>query len=144
LARTLTGVDLSANMLQKAQVRGLYSRLVQAEALEGMQAEPAASFDLIVSADVFIYIGRLDTVVSEAARLLRAGGLFAFSVEALQSPATGEEYRLGPTGRYTQSAAYLSRLATTGGFEECERRDTRIRLEQAQPVPGWLVLWRKA
>ena len=39
-----------------------------------MKAEPASSYDLLVSADTFIYVGKLDDVVAEARRLLQQIG----------------------------------------------------------------------
>jgi len=46
--------------------------------------EQAASHDVVVAADVFIYVGRIDALCAEVKRILRPRGLFAFSVEALE------------------------------------------------------------
>src|SRR6185295_18689835 len=59
LADRMTGVDLSANMLAQARARGLYDTLLQADALEFLAARED-SFDLVLAADVFIYVGALD------------------------------------------------------------------------------------
>jgi predicted TPR repeat methyltransferase len=145
-ARHLVGVDLSAAMLAQAQARSLYQRLERCELLSMMQDEPPASYDVIAAADVFIYVGNLDGVVREANRLLRRGGLFAFSVEAFEpeSLADGASgYRLTPSGRYAHSTVYLDRLAATHDFRCLGMRQARLRLEEGKPVQGWLAVWEK-
>jgi predicted TPR repeat methyltransferase len=100
--------------------------------------DEAANYDVVTAADVFIYVGKIDEVVATIRRVLRPGGLFAFSVEA----ATTQEYRLGIMGRYAHSPDYLQRLAAENGFEVEVLRATRIRFEHRQPVAGWLAVWR--
>jgi predicted TPR repeat methyltransferase len=139
-AGDLVGVDLSRKMLEKARVKNVYTRLEQADVQGMMQGEPAASYDLIVAADVFIYVGRLDGIVTEVKRLLRPGGLFGFSVEALEGARQG--YLLMSTGRYTHAVRYLEELASDGGFRVLAALSTPIRKQDGVPVPGWLFLWQ--
>lgn len=116
-ARSLVGVDLSRNMLAAADARGVYQRLVRSDLLEMMGSESACTFDAILAADVFVYLGRLDGAVAEARRLLRPSGVFAFSVESLASTgseggvATAAGYALRRTGRYAHGVDYLNSLA---------------------------------
>lgn len=147
LARQVVGVDLSANMLAKARTRQVYQRLEQAEILALMGQEPEGSYDVIVSADVFIYLGKLDDVVRQARRLLSPGGFFAFSIENLQAPLKPQDepdFQLEKTGRYTHALPYLSRLAAEHGFAELEAVPTALRLEEQEAVTGSLVLWTRA
>lgn len=150
-ARQLAGVDLSAKMLAKAQARNVYHRLVHSDLLPMMRGEEASSYDVIIAADVFVYLGMLDEIVSEARRLLRAGGFFMFSVEAIEAlpeKISGAEdhagYRLSPSGRYAHSSTYLEKLASSNGFESLNRVYTQVRLEEGKPVMAWLVLWKSA
>ena len=147
--RTLVGVDLSPGMLAKARAGGRYARLEQSDLHAMMQREPSASYDLVTAADVFVYVGMLDDIVREAARVLRPGGLFAFSVESLDALASGAAagdersgFRLNPTGRYAHSIAYLRRLAADHGFRILETRDTHGRIDKGKPVDAYLTLWR--
>jgi predicted TPR repeat methyltransferase len=148
-ARQLVGVDLSAKMLEKAQARKLYKRLVRSDLLAMMREEKASSYDVIFAADVFIYIGKLNEIVGEIKRLLRPNGMFAFSVEALEvssdggaDPDTQREYQLQNTGRYAQSTPYLNRLAAANGFSLQEMAATQIRMEGSKPIHGHLLLWK--
>jgi predicted TPR repeat methyltransferase len=102
-----------------------------------MRAAQAAQFDLIVAADVFIYIGDLGTVFAEAARLARGKALFAFSIETC----SGADWQLQESGRYAQSAGYIERLAKEHGFNISFRGEQAIR----KPIVGLLyVLTRSA
>ena len=148
-ARQLVGVDLSGKMLEKARARNLYQRLERADLLAMMQGEKASSYDVIIAADVFIYLGKLDAVISEIKRLLCPGGVFAFSIEelvALSNEEAGQgvqrKYQLENTGRYTQSANYMARLACANGFLLQEMSAAIIRVEHGKPVNGYLALWK--
>nr|WP_190272145.1 methyltransferase domain-containing protein [Sideroxydans lithotrophicus] len=149
-AKQLVGVDLSSKMLEQARARKLYQRLEQADLVTMMQGEPAASFDVIVAADVFVYLGKLDDVIAEAGRLLRPGGILAFSVEDCdmsprRSDAQGEvpDYQLKNTGRYGQSLGYLARLASVNGLQIQEEVATQLRIDHGKPILGHICLWAK-
>ena len=124
LARSLVGVDLSSQMLEVARRKGRYSRLHEADISDWLATEKARSFDLVVAADVFIYLGDLEPVFAGVTRCLRSGGLVAFSVESC----AGENYRLLTSGRYAQSARYLQRLAARHGLVVLDQAQTMIRL----------------
>lgn len=143
--KSLVGIDLSPKMLDKARARQLYQRLECADVLAAMQKEQASSYDAIVAADVFIYIGKIDDVIREAKRLLRPDGLLAFSIEVLENePGTEQEqaYRLESTGRYSQALGYLDKLASDNGFAVVDMVPCAIRTEGETPVNGCLALWK--
>jgi predicted TPR repeat methyltransferase len=106
LAARLVGVDVSSAMIHQAQRRQVYDELVLDEVVHYLNARPQP-LDLVLAADLFIYVGDLAEVFAAVARLLRAGGLFAFSVEA----AEGVDYVLQRNRRYAQSLPYIERLA---------------------------------
>jgi predicted TPR repeat methyltransferase len=143
-ARQLVGVDLSRKMLEKARAKGVYTRLKQAELLGMTRDEADASYDVVMATDVFVYIGRLDEVAREARRLLRGGGLFAFSIEAMpEGESSGQGFRLAPSGRYVHAAAYLDALAAANEFRVRSVRPVPIRKEKGVPVPGWMLVWER-
>ncbi|OOG39085.1 tetratricopeptide repeat protein [Polaromonas sp. A23] len=150
-AGELVGVDLSSKMLAKARARNIYSRLEHMDLVSMMQNEAPASYDVLISADVFIYVGRLDGLFDQAQRLLRPGGLFAFSIESLDAlndegglaSGAAPGYQLTPTGRYAHSMAYMIRMATHHGFGILSNMNIQCRLEQGKDVPGRMMLWRR-
>jgi predicted TPR repeat methyltransferase len=148
-AGEIVGVDISSRMLEKARAKQVYQLLVCGEIVPVMQAELPASFDLLISADVFIYIGKLDDIAKEGRRLLRSGGLMAFSVEDIEptmlkdgGQSAEPDYQLKKSGRYGQSLGYLDRLASTHGFQQIACKPAVIRMESDVPVMGHLILWQ--
>jgi predicted TPR repeat methyltransferase len=146
---TLVGIDLSAGMLAKAEARGGYTRLIQGDLLPAMQAEPSATFDVIVAADVFVYVGKIDAVVAQARRLLAPGGLLAFTVESMEATEPSPDdadlargHRLERSGRYTHAEAHLRALAAQHGLRVLSHQATTIRQDKGRSLAGLLVLWQ--
>lgn len=140
-ARRLTGVDLSRGMLERAQTRGLYDRLEEAELGAFLDRSPLA-FDLIVAADVLCYFGALDEVAALAARALRPEGWLAFTVERLDDKALA--YRVNPHGRYAHREDHVRTVLGTAGFAAPAILHDTLRQESGEPVAGLVVLARKA
>jgi predicted TPR repeat methyltransferase len=142
--RRLVGVDLSQKMLDRAREREIYARLTNADLGAMMREEPDCSYDLIVAADVFVYVGRLEPLFAQAYRLLRPSGLFAFSVEAVTqataAAAAASGYALHSQGRYVHAKSYLEALAAASGFKWVELRTVTCRENQGVPVRAFLAL----
>lgn len=138
-ARTLTGVDLSAGMLERARDRG-YDALVEAE-LEGFLLGRKHGFDLIAAADVLCYFGALDAVLAAAAVALRPGGWLAFTVERLAEGA--EPHRLQPHGRYAHGEAHVRAALAAAGLAVRGLVPDILRHESGEPVGGLVVTARR-
>lgn len=138
--RSLVGVDLAANMIERARSRGVYTELHCADIQTVLDDPAPGRYDVITAADVFVYVGKLDEVIAGVRRALRANGLFAFSVEPLNE-VMGPGYRLGSMGRYAHNVEYLKSLALRNRFDINVLSKTRIRLEHRVPVEGWLTVW---
>jgi predicted TPR repeat methyltransferase len=139
-ARTLVGVDLSANMLEQARLRGGYDELVKAELVSFLKARPASA-ELVVSADTLCYFGPLATAFAAARRALAPGGHLVFTVERHDE---GEGHRLNPHGRYSHRRDYLQRALAQAGFEGMNFDAVTLRHESGKPVAGWLACARAA
>jgi SAM-dependent methyltransferase len=80
-AASVTGIDISENMLARARSGNTDPRITYRHAdLEGLELDPL-SFDLVYSSLALHYIERLDALLAEVAKTLRPGGRFVFSVE---------------------------------------------------------------
>jgi len=134
-ATAVDGVDLSQAMLAQARRRGVYRQLVHAD-LVAYLAECAPGAELVLAADVFIYVGDLAPIFGPVRRLLSPGGCFAFTVELA---ADGQEVQLLPSLRYAHAESYVRRLAQEHGFRVRELRSAPLREDQAQPVAGLYV-----
>ncbi|QTN22027.1 tetratricopeptide repeat protein [Rhizobacter sp. AJA081-3] len=135
-ARQLVGCDLSTAMLVKARQRDCYDALFKVELEHFLRHEPA-SFDALVSADTLCYFGPLDGVCAAAAGALRPGGIFVFTVEALDDEP--EPWRLQTSGRYAHARTHVETALSAAGFDApaCER--AVLRQEAGLPVQGWVV-----
>jgi predicted TPR repeat methyltransferase len=144
LARRLVGVDLSANMIEKARARGGYDLLETAELTQYLAAH-TDEFDLLFSADTLCYFGRLDEAFATARTSLRARGWLAFTVERLVSSDDNakESFVLSPTGRYQQSADYVRAALRNAGFGEPQMIHVQLRIELGHPVMGLAVVAQK-
>ena len=140
-ARRLTGVDLSGGMVDKARERGGYDELVVAE-LTGYLCDHPGAFDVVVSADTLVYFGDLHEVCAAAARALRPGGAFVFTVEALADDPDSVE--LGPSGRYRHGAAHVRRALESAGLSDPSITEGTLRREFGEAVRGWIVVARAA
>lgn len=130
----IIGYDLSKGMLAEARRKGIYQRLEQKDLLALELTDER--FDLIVAADVFIYIGALERVISWVADALAPNGIFAFTVEE------GHEkgYTLLESHRYAHSESYLRGMLEAAGFGSFEIRATTLRKDRGADVRGLVVI----
>jgi len=138
-ARTLTGVDISPNMLKLAQRREIYDNLFCSELTEFLRTQ-AGNFDLAAAADVFGYIGNLSEVFQGVRRALRPGGFFCFSVEAGDE----QDFVLKTSLRYGHSVAYVRKLAEDHGFVLQTSEPRVLRQDEGVDVGGHIVIMRTA
>ena len=141
----LEGFDISANMLAKAVEKGVYDHLARADlsksAVESglfSPEHPAHRADLVLAADVMMYLGDLESPAALAAELLKSGGTFAFSVEAAD-----EGYVLQPSMRYAHSQAHMAVLFDRHGFEERDFERVTLRMDAGKPVYGFIFIATK-
>ncbi len=138
-AATLTGVDISKKMLTKAEAFGAYDHLVENDIGQFLR-QCEEQFDLVVSADVFIYIGELDNIFKDLSRMIKKGGAFCFSVEKIESGL----FSLSPkTLRFSHSRNYIDALASLHNFKIVHCLENAIRLEEGKAVPGYYFLLEK-
>lgn len=131
----LEGYDISAGMLRKAKAKGIYDLLAKADLQHFSYIGDRA--DLVVAADVFIYVGALEGIVGAVAGMLADGGMFAFSVETL---AGGGDFTLRPSRRYAHSEAYARRVLSANGLAVLSLESMVIRHDRRDPVEGLAIV----
>lgn len=137
--RRVDGVDLSERMLAQARAKGIYNELHAVELLDFLR-DSTAQWDLLVAADVFIYVADLTPIFAAAFDRLRAGGHFAFSIECSD---VRETQLLAQTGRYRHAPEMLATALERAGFCDIARESLTLRLESGVPVAGELMLARR-
>ena len=130
LADWLIGVDLSSRSIDIARGKGVYDELRVEDLLVTLRAANR-TFDLILAADVFVYFGELEQVLSACAKALREGGRCAFTAEAADD---ATDFMLLPEGRFVHGKQYLEAVALEAGMcvERCSTDP--LRTEYGRPI----------
>jgi predicted TPR repeat methyltransferase len=134
-----TGVDLSPRMIDKSRATGHYAELEVADVVQALRNTPDARADLILAADVMIYVADLVPILSEVARVLTPGGLVAFTTETHD----GEGVLLGEGLRYAHSATYVRASVDAAGLKLSHLDNLSARNEDNVPAPGLVVVASK-
>ena len=139
--KVLTGVDLSPAMVTQARAKNIYDRLTEGEIVDFLRAEAASGvlYDLILAADVFIYLHDIAEVFAQAARVLAPGGLIAFSVETHD----GDGVILRDTLRYAHSPTHVRKALAAADLECVSLDSAPARSEKGVPVPGLVGVARR-
>jgi predicted TPR repeat methyltransferase len=128
----LEGVDLSAGMIAQARTKGIYDALYLGDVLDHLRPLADGSFDLILAADVLVYMGDLVPLFRDVARVLASGGLFAFTAERY----SGDRYAIGNDTRYAHSSSYIEESAGEAGLRLHLLRAASTRQNKGAEVPG--------
>ena len=148
----MDGIDLSAGMLAAAIRKGLYARLTRSEVVAYLDGEPGGGADLILAADVLVYLGDLAPLFRAVARVLEPGGLFGFTVQELapKAPpgASGAvedvpAFALGEDLRYAHGEAGIGAWAAAAGLAVVRLERASTRLDAGVPVPGLVAILEK-
>ena len=140
VSETLVGIDLSGEMLRKASERKMYDTLHQVDAVSFLtQCRDA---DLIIAADVLIYIGDPSAFLAAASKALMEDGLLALTTES-----TGEgeaDLVLRVSGRFAHARSGLVEALGALSLDLIGGQEVNIRKgENGNPVRGDLLLFRK-
>jgi predicted TPR repeat methyltransferase len=137
--RVIDGVDLSPRMLERARAKGLYRDLHARELIEFL-TQAVTRWDLVVAADVYIYVPDPGTSFAPTLARLNPGGRFAFSIER---SANDDSELMLQTGRYRQSPERMVRELAAAGFVDVVQEPVVLRQESGQPVAGVLIVARR-
>lgn len=146
--RRMDGVDLSPLMIDKARAKGCYQALVVGDAQQVLAASTEAllaRYDLILAADVLVYIGDPAPMLTAARARLGENGLIGFTVESIEDEELDGEtamrgYRLQNHCRYAHVPDALQRLAETLGYRVLASESRTLRTERDRPVVSRVVV----
>lgn len=141
-AQEIIGCDLSPGMIAQARAKGFYDRLEAGEVVEFLRSEAAAgtAYDLVIAADVFVYMKELSPVLAAAARVMTPGALIAFSVETYD----GDGVMLRDTLRYAHGYAHVLAALAGAGLALVSLDAASTRNEKGVPVPGLVCVARRS
>ena len=138
VADQLVGVDLSPAMIAKADEKGIYDRTAVASFADFLAAAAAARerYDLVLAADVLVYVNDLVPFMAGIGKILRTRGLVAFTAETH----AGDGVKLLPTLRFAHGETYLRGLLSANGLTVRHLAKTSVRSEKGVPVDGLVVV----
>ncbi|MBL0374857.1 methyltransferase domain-containing protein [Rhizobium sp. KVB221] len=140
----ITGLDISENMVEIAHEKDLYETLYVAEAADYLEDNDDGPFDIVTATDVLPYLGFLEELFFGVSENLEAGGLYFFSSETLPTDVLGDrDFMVGPHQRFVHAESYVRKVLAAAGFDVVELTDITVRLENAEPIKGHLVVSRK-
>lgn len=138
----IAGCDLSPRMIERARAKmapdgtPLYDKLAVAGLTSFLASRPDASADLVVAADVFVYLGELAPCFAQSARVLEPGGLLAFTVQTHP----GEGVVVGEDRRFAHAESRLQERLMEAGLTPILTEAASTRQDRGAPVPGLLVV----
>lgn len=135
----LEGVDLSPAMVAVAGRKAVYDALHVGEGARHLRTAPPGTFDLILAADVLVYLGPLGPAFEAAAQALTTGGLLAFTAQTH----AGEGIRLGDDLRYAHAPGAVRDGLADAGLALLRLEAASTRREKGVDVPGLVAVARK-
>lgn len=133
-AETLIGVDISEKMLEVAKQKNIYDELKKLDIEDALKQHH--QIDLVIAADVFVYVGDLTQIFALCKKTLKEHGLFAFTVEKTHHP----DFTLQKSARFAHNKEYIQHLADNNGFTIMCADDVTLRLQKGLPVEGYLFI----
>ena len=132
-SKNLIGVDISKNMVQKAEEKHIYNALFTQDIMDFIQ-NTKEQFDLVISADVFCYINKLIDIFKEIHKILKPSGKFIFTVEKSLSGKT----ELQTSGRYRHALKQIEKELKAVGFTNIKNEEVVLRKEKSDNCIGYL------
>ena len=118
-----------ARLRRRKRLAGSLVAKVDALMLEPAQAR-FKPFDIVLAADVLVYIGDLARVFAAVRARLRVGGLWLFTCERCD----GDGFQRGMSDRFRHSADYVKRCGAANAFVIENLIECVSRYESGVPV----------
>ncbi|MGL4232263.1 MAG: methyltransferase domain-containing protein [Casimicrobium sp.] len=133
------GVDISKKMLLKAEKKQIYSHLLYGDIPAVLKNLNEESFDLVIAADVFSYLGDLNDIIKRIFAILRGDGMLCFTIEIDdQNPDSTSTATSSMRSRH--GARAVNQSLAEGGFKNVASYPFVMRYEAGTPVDASIVV----
>ena len=136
ISEHLSGIDISENMISKADELDVYDNLYTGDIVEVLNAVQE-NFDLFVALDVLIYVGDIESIFNTVHKYSNPESIFVFSTEIQEE----NGYSLLSSSRYSHSDSYIMNQAS-GKFVLINSKDTVIRKEGSDLIHGKIYFFK--
>ena len=131
----LVGVDVSNQMLKKAEQKSLYDELFHQD-ITAFLASNSLEFNYFIMADVLVYIGDLSQIFELIKKRNQTGGTFVFTTEDTNKA----NFFLEKSGRFSHSKKYIESLCKEFGYQIKHYEIRPLRLEFGKFISGGYYL----
>jgi predicted TPR repeat methyltransferase len=138
----ITGVDISQKMLEEAMKvqapngKKIYDALIHRDAVDFLKEVAPDSADIVLACQLISYMGDVEELFAQAARVLKPGGLFGVTAEKMD----GSGYRFDPAaGVFRYGATYLQDLAAKSGLAPAASGEANVYPD----LPAHVFVFRK-
>jgi predicted TPR repeat methyltransferase len=131
----IIGIDLSKSMLEIAQKKKIYDKLIYTDIADYLNQENL-KHNYFIAADVFIYIGNLDNIFELIKSKNETKGKLIFSTEINN----GDSYALEKHGRYSHSEKYIKALCNKYDYKISYFKRIPLRKEKEIFLSGGLYI----
>jgi predicted TPR repeat methyltransferase len=121
----VNGMDFAPAMLDLCRAKGFATGLIQHDLLQFPWPYPAATFDHVVCCGVLHFVAGLDGIFDEAARVLAAGGVFAFTTRwpaALENDQPCTRHAAGEFEIFSHAPAHVEALLAQHAYTPLKRQ----------------------
>ena len=136
ISEHLSGIDISENMISKADELDVYDNLYTGDIVEVLNAVQE-NFDLFVALDVLIYVGDVESIFKTVHKYSNPESIFVFSTEIQEESG----YSLLSSSRYSHSDSYIMNQAS-GKFVLIKSKDTVLRKEGNNLIHGKIYFFK--
>ncbi len=131
------GLDLSPEMIAQARQKSIFRKLMTGNFIDILPSR-SVTYDFILAADVFAYLGDLDQTFTILHHAGKPGALLCFSTELSDD----DGFNLQVSGRFSHSYQYVVDSATANGWQLVNSEAIRLRKERDQWLRGTLWLFK--
>ena len=134
----VSGMDFAPAMLDLCRAKGIAEELRRHDLQDTPWPYDAASFDHVICVGVCHFIGGLEAVLAEVGRVLRPGGLFAFTTKWPTAPLAPdvpfERQEAGGLAVFSHAPETVAALMAGAGFD-------RVRQLRCFVGPELFAVW---
>jgi predicted TPR repeat methyltransferase len=134
----LTGIDISDKILKVAKQKNLYKQLIKDDILSFLKTTKE-SFNLLIAADVFTYMGDLEPLFTACLKRCDVNGVLCFSVESSED----DSFSLKDTGRFGHPRCYIEKVCKKTGWQLISAEHSNLRQDKNEWISGYLVIFQK-
>ena len=137
VAKTITGIDISQNMLDHAAQKNIYHQLIKGNLPDILDQQPKTAYHGVIAADLCPYFGDLEALFSSIKKQLHPNGWFIFTIEITHSQTN---YHLQTSARYAHHPDYIQKLVLQQMWHIACLERCKLRTQQNQFIEGKVYL----